>query len=322
MKIISSIRPIYAEQRDKNEKLKSFVDDLIYGFKSKSWHYISRIKEINSFASKLETGRVSNPRELEDFFACTIVVENSTNIRDARSIIKKYFSIKYERPKDATTTHKESSSFIFDDLRLYVQLKQNIGTKRKPINDIIFEIQIKTFLQHAWSISTHDLIYKSNQIDWVKERVAFQIKAMLESAEISIEKAMSFKNIKAIPKTNYKITRLNVLKEYFLKNIDPDNMPKDLIGFLKNIDNLLYILDIKIDQFPEILKKDSDNGYGFKTKNLSPFLIVIQAIINESSKNIIQFIKEGKKNYKIFIPQEIDTTIIDGYLPSARLIRI
>jgi hypothetical protein len=42
----------------------------------KGWFFTWRLKELESFALKIETGRVSNPVALEDFFACTIVLRS------------------------------------------------------------------------------------------------------------------------------------------------------------------------------------------------------------------------------------------------------
>src|SRR6185295_542993 len=81
---------------------------------------------------------------------------------------------------------KGTHEFSFDDLRLYTKWKPDVTLPTPTFAGVVFELQIKTFLQHAWSIATHDLIYKTDSISWPKERVAFEIKAMLEHAENAI----------------------------------------------------------------------------------------------------------------------------------------
>ena len=120
MKIVNSISIIYEEQLIINKILKERVDKLLNEQKRSHWHFISRIKKPESFAQKLETGRVIDSSALEDFFACTLVVENIGAISEAKKIIKKDFKILEERPDKNSFTNKDSSSFIFDDLRLYV----------------------------------------------------------------------------------------------------------------------------------------------------------------------------------------------------------
>jgi len=67
MKISKSVRDIYAEQRPTYEELKRRADEAVLHLEDTRWHYESRVKELESFALKLETGRIRNPSEMEDF---------------------------------------------------------------------------------------------------------------------------------------------------------------------------------------------------------------------------------------------------------------
>src|SRR5919109_5674500 len=159
MKVPASIRRLYEDQKAVNDRLKVVVDERIRGIKNHRWHYEGRVKELRSFALKIESGRFEIPRALEDFFACTIVVANATEITEAEKLINENFTIKTRRPPRIDQTHKAPNEFPFDDLRLYVTLQETVALPRTDLHEIVFEIQIKTFLQHAWAIATHDLLY-------------------------------------------------------------------------------------------------------------------------------------------------------------------
>ena len=96
MKISKSLRDCYCKQREQYEQLQKRVDNVINILKDrhrhyKHWHYESRVKGLESYALKVETGRINNPNQVEDFFACTLVVENLDSISRAESLIKKKF---------------------------------------------------------------------------------------------------------------------------------------------------------------------------------------------------------------------------------------
>jgi len=310
MKIVNSIYNIYNERFKELEKLKKEVDNTITSFKKNSWHYFSRIKELESFALKLETGRCNKPSELEDFFACTIVVENLSEIKNAVNRIAEKFDIKSQRPKNNYVTHKDAHSFQFDDLRLYVTIKQFEYMPENILSEIVFEIQIKTFLQHAWGIATHDLIYKSNTINWGKQRVAYQIKAMLEQAELTISGADGLSKLDEISKSNELTDKLNSIIIFLVDNFPHEFLPKDLIRLAANIDNILIFFKIDLVLLKKILDAETNKNRGVSTLNLSPYSVILQSIINQEQTIFESGFKtnNNKKVKGFFIPREIDLT--------------
>ncbi len=324
MKVINSINTCYEQQFDPNEKLKEKVDQIIKNNKKEMWHYVSRIKPRESYALKIETGRISEPNKLEDFFACTIVVENSTEIKNASDLIEQYFEVVERRPPAKDFTYNFPESFGYDDLRLYVKLKPEEGLPPEStfneLSNIIFEVQIKTFLQHAWAIATHDLIYKGEEISWAKQRIAYQIKAMLEHAEISIHEIEKIKESTMLAKMNKKIKELNTIKAFLTKNWDESALPKDLIRLSDSISILLKHLKIAPTELQKYLDIESGEGRGTKTVNLSPYFIIIQTIINQQSQKITDFLSNTEEKSKLVIPTEITTNGLD--LNEEKIIRI
>ncbi|MER9871838.1 hypothetical protein [Mesorhizobium sp. M0195] len=228
MKIQASVRKIFDDQFEINSLLISHVDSAMRGLKESRWHYESRLKELESFAVKLESGRVTNPRALEDFLACTLVVPTTADVKRAIASVQKQFNIRYRRPKKELETNKAADSFPFDDVRLYCVRYNDGSLPPEPIDNIVFEVQVKTFLQHAWGIATHDFNYKTDVVTWGKDRVVAHLKAALEHVELSLQEANNLASSSVVALVSPKIRSIAdviaVLKKHWKRPDLPDNL--------------------------------------------------------------------------------------------------
>ena len=306
MKIPLSIRRLYDGQYEGNVRLKEFVDERMKRLKRDRWHYESRVKGIESFALKVESGRFSNPEALEDFFACTLVVANGNEIRDAEKLIRDNFNVQVRRPQHDRSTHKEPNAFPFDDLRLYVRLKDDPALPPRDFAEILFEMQVKTFLQHAWTIATHDLIYKTDEANWSKERIAFQIKAMLEHAEVSIQEAARLSQSQALAKTTRTTRTLKKIIDLLRALWSAQDLPTDVHRLAENIQALVEAVNIDVPRLRAILESQKQQGKGPLTQNLSPYGIVVQSLMSECPAQFIALMSNAVERRKVLIPAEID----------------
>src|SRR5438477_13085798 len=125
MKIPASVRALFADLSSRYAELHRRVDALVQSQKERRWHYESRVKTEQSFALKLETGREPRPEQPEDFFACTLVVENHTRVVEAEEFACDLFTKMERRPQRRDVAPLPAYSFDFDDLRLYVAWKDD-----------------------------------------------------------------------------------------------------------------------------------------------------------------------------------------------------
>ncbi len=305
MKIAQYLRDLYASETETYSRLKVKVDDFMRQHKKDSWHYISRIKDIESFALKVETGR-TKPDALEDFFACTLVVENLGSMAEAEKLVMRQFKFHERRPKVDTFTLKPPDSFRFDDTRLYVRWKDSRVSRPIGLDGLLFEVQIKTFLAHAWSVATHDLTYKTDEKSWPKERIAFQVKAMLEHAEISIAEAQKLAASASLNKTDdvsRRISRIIVMVNALWPK---DGLPRDRKRLAENINNLTESLGISLDHLQKIIVKETELGKGTKTLNLSPYCTIVQSLVNQEPAKMLKYITGPKKEFKIYMSCEME----------------
>lgn len=324
MKIVQSIQELYNTNLPYFKIIKGKVDEVVMSNKNDRWHYESRIKQIESFAMKVEMGRFDKTEMFEDLFASTIVVKNLSEVSLAESFISKQFNIRFKRPQSTNFTHKDSFSFPFDDLRLYVSLKDfDTGELAPDLYEIVFEIQIKTFLQHAWSIATHDLIYKSDKINWAKERIAYQVKAALEHAEVTISGVEELSKIRELAKENKEVKKVNQLISMILNHWKPEDLPSDRRRLAQNIIGFIEAIGLSLPDLNEILVLEKQQGRGTLTRNLSPFLIVVQSVFNAYPDKIINYLQnENNRNkQKILITSEMTVPEL-GEVIENKLIRI
>lgn len=309
MKIPASFRAIYEQQRELALIMQRRVDDLLKNRKNANWHYVSRVKAEESFALKLESGRVQDPNSLEDFFACTLVVRNSTEIAAAERLICDEFTPHTRRPESDDATHKNPEAFPFDDLRLYVAWRDDPQSPPTQIGGRIFEVQIKTFLQHAWAIATHDLVYKTDTPHWGKQRIAFQIKAMLEHAEVSIQQAEQLATSTGLAKSTRNSQWMSELIA-MLRRVwaSSDDLPTDLRRLAENIGTLCAAVDINIIALEELLVDETAAGRGAQIRNLSPFGIVLESLFRHYPRELSRALKDRRRGGKpkIVIASELE----------------
>lgn len=301
MKIRGPVRAAYLEQKPIFEGLQARVDDLLQkACRQNRWHYESRVKEEASYALKLETGRVPALDDVEDFFGATIVVRNSSEIGRAVRLVREHCDIRNRRPPAPPRTHLRSSSFEFDDLRLYVVLKADNTVPPRPEDGRVFEIQIKTFLFHAWAIATHDLIYKSDSIHWGRERIAFQVRAMLEHAENSIEQAETLAaNSVALGREDRHSEELSAFLQYIVATWPADQLPEDLRRLAQNIRDLLECTGISRARWQDLVT--AEIGEGPPPLDENPYQLSVRLLFANEEAAVRAFAEKPNERRKIVI---------------------
>jgi ppGpp synthetase/RelA/SpoT-type nucleotidyltranferase len=169
-------------------RLKENVGQTLGGFAdSRNYPISGRIKTINSLAEKIETGRYAKFSEIDDLVAFSIIIPNALAENEVRQFCNEKFLV--VELKDKTTSEKSPDVFRFDSTRVIAKLRRPLAFDEdtiRSIYDFRFEIQIRTAFEHAWSVATHDLAYKSSSMDWRRLRLAAQLKAMTEGMDVAV----------------------------------------------------------------------------------------------------------------------------------------
>lgn len=294
LKIPQSVRSHFEPLEAVYHELRPLVDAQVMECIPDRWFYFSRIKTIESFYVKMLQGRRS--ALYEDILAATVVVERAAQIPEAVGYLSDCFDLVSRRPEKSDMTLKRPESFIFDDLRLYLKLKE-----RTPNGDFPrypFEIQVKTYLQHAWSIASHDLIYKTECTDsWAKKRVAYQIKAMLEHVETSISKVEDLAASNVVKMSTEEIEeRLKIAEQLQQWGY---NLGQSTSRMVENIQNLINHCNISWGDVVQWVDEETANNAsgGCNAMRFSVFEIVLDALCKHNFKSLKKWFSYcGKKN--------------------------
>jgi len=157
----------------------------------------TRPKSIASFGEKAllkkHVGRYSDPvNRMTDLCGGRIIVPTKAEVKVISEFIENHFEIDMENSVDISKKLKPSE-FGYRGVHYIVQFKPNVFPTKDidvEIPEEIFglraEIQVKTILEHAWGVFTHDRAYKGAfKIPEKWEREMAALAAILEDADSS-----------------------------------------------------------------------------------------------------------------------------------------
>ena len=140
----SILERTYQNHRPFVEQLSKQIKETLLNFceANPSYAFISRIKTIESVAEKIETGRFKKLTDLDDLFACSIIIPSLADEEKVIKFCQQALSI--QRTIRRGQNKKKPENFIFDTTRIYAKLIQNEDLNSEnllSIYSITFEIQ-------------------------------------------------------------------------------------------------------------------------------------------------------------------------------------
>jgi ppGpp synthetase/RelA/SpoT-type nucleotidyltranferase len=187
---------------------------------------VKRTKESDSAFEKFILGRYRNPLvTCEDIFGATLVLKRVPRSDDRvrlEDLLRERFAI--TETKSSRT--ENPFTFKYDDLHYLMQLKDDPILVNKELLTWRFELQVKSYLQFGWAMSTHNLSYKPAIESWRANRLVAQTRALVELADGALEYGEDF-----LPKTedrpyaalDDRVASIAIIEKWWKGNALPEN---------------------------------------------------------------------------------------------------
>ncbi|CAG1004166.1 GTP pyrophosphokinase YjbM [Methylophilaceae bacterium] len=278
MSNLLDIEKWYKEKKPKYERLTGVVHNTMENLlQTSSIDYLavhSRTKTLESLYKKYEKKQYEEFNKNTDFAGVRIITYIETDIAKVAKVIKNNFCVHEEKSLDKSK-ELETNKVGYRSVHFICELgkKRDHLPELTGLKGLLFEIQIRTVLQHAWAEIEHDRNYKfSGVLPAELKRHLYLLAGTLELIDkefVNLAKEIdSYSNLVA-KKTKAGNLDIDVnstsLKEYFkeiakkLKNYDIKFEPYPLkdsiftelkffgINTLKDLDNLLTKDFLKIE---------------------------------------------------------------------------
>ena len=269
----------------------------------------SRIKGLESLSEKIECGRYATWWDLDDLFACTVIIPTLNDESSVEEFCNSAFLL--YRARRRGSPEKPFDVFRFDATRLYYRLRPPMGEDVSGVEkyQLLFEVQIKSAFDHAWSTATHDLTYKGQQIDWRRLRLSAQIKAIVEQLDVAI---LGFEQMAPLIAENPD-RRLHVRRQIgdlfsrgvAERKIPEETVPKDFTRFINNFADMIRAAQLSSRDAVSVAQKILEIIMERDQNEFPRSLSLLQFCFAEATLN--SFIGRTRENYTIPITPELES---------------
>ena len=158
----------YREQLPVFSKMKEVVLGELKALVEMAGLYVSgveaRVKEESSLAGKLEFkgSKYRTISDITDIVGARVITFYTEEVDKIAALVDRAFEVDWNESVDKRKQHA-LDSFGYDSLHYICRIPESLykDPEMPQLNEIRFEIQMRTALQHVWAHINHDIGYKS-----------------------------------------------------------------------------------------------------------------------------------------------------------------
>ena len=271
----------YRNGRPQFDKVLEIVRNTLNGLIKEAGIYINaleaRVKEEKSLAGKLELKgyKYKSLSDITDIVGARVITFYSDEVDKIAALVEKKFDVDWNESVDKRKLY-DDDRFGYMSLHYICRIPKELfyDEKMPLVNEVRFEIQMRTALQHVWATVNHDTGYKSD-VEVPREyfRSLNRLAGLLEIAD------EEFKNIKTSIE-EYRRKVLSLVKDGRFDEVE--------------LDGDSFKTYLELDPFDALNKRiASINHAEIQPTSIMPYLVIFK----EMGMKTLADLENLKKDY-------------------------
>ena len=177
-------KPVYTKLQ---QVVKDVLTELLKSNGIVVGSFEDRIKAEESLAGKLQRkgSKYGSLSDITDIYGARIIAFYNEDVDRIASLVEKSFDVDWDNSVDKRRMH-QFDSFGYNSLHYICRLLASLCSDPQlpQLNELRFELQMRTALQHVWSAIQHDIGYKTSiETPMEYHRALSRLAGLLELAD-------------------------------------------------------------------------------------------------------------------------------------------